>query len=348
MNEISIFAIMQTSFGTANPLFFRLLILLLLLLASLALNLCIGDVSLTPAQAWAALTEHSAASTDPGSMVIWQIRLPRILIALAVGVGLAISGYILQALSRNNLADPYLTGVSSGAGLAVALASLINMDISLIPVAAFGGALLASTLVAVMSRSPSGLSITKLLLSGVALSAICGSLMTLALVSSGDPAKTQGIFFWLAGGIAGRSWPELQTASIYIICGALIAMVFSKPLRLLSLGAAPAASLGLDVAKAQWSLLFAAVLLCGASVSVSGLVGFVGLVAPHIARNIFGRDERLHLVASAMLGGVLVLFSDLVARTAGGGQELPLGTLLALLGGPFFLWLVVRQRSEGL
>jgi iron complex transport system permease protein len=104
----------------------------------------------------------------------------------------------------------------------------------------------------------------------------------------------------------------------------------------------------LNVARAQWSLLFAAVLLCGASVSVSGLVGFVGLVAPHIARNVFGRDERLHLITAALVGAILVLLSDLVARTAGGGHELPLGTLLALLGGPFFLWLVVRQRSEGL
>lgn len=325
---------------------FRLILLLLLLLGSVALNLCIGEVSLSPSQMWSALVDHAA--NDPNSIVLWQIRLPRLLVAAVVGVGLAISGYILQALSRNNLADPYLTGVSSGAGLAVALATLVNLDFSLIPLSALIGAFSASTVVASMSRSSYGLSITKLLLSGVAISAICGSLITLALVYSGDPSKSQGVFFWLAGGIAGKNWMELETAAVYIAIGTLITFICSKPLRLLGLGTNAAASLGLNVSRAQWSLLFAAVLMCGASVSVSGLVGFVGLVSPHLARTLFGRDERVHLIAAAMIGSTLVLISDLVARTAGGGTELPLGTLLALVGGPFFLWLVVRQKGEAL
>lgn len=318
--------------------------------AALALNLCLGDVIVSPAEAWQALTSQSSdASASSGiADMLWQIRLPRLLIACLVGVGLAVAGYILQVLSRNYLADPYLTGTSSGAGLAVAIAMICGLGFSFIPLAAFAGGLAASLVVAIMARSPAGLSVSKLLLSGVALSSVCGGMITLIMVSAANPALSQGLFFWLAGGISGRTWTELCPAATYIATGVAAALVLSKPLRLLSLGAQPAAALGLDVAKAQCALLFCAVLLCGSAVSVSGLVGFVGLISPFVARNLFGRDERVHLVTAAMAGATLVLVSDLAARTLGAGQELPLGTLLSLLGGPFFLWLVLHQKGEEL
>ena len=328
----------------------RLALLIVALLVSLGLNLCLGDVPLGPAEAWQALTSpHSENLRQSGiPIIIWQIRLPRLLVAAVVGAGLAGAGYILQALARNFLADPYLTGVSSGAGLAVALAMLTGVDFAFVPLVALSGALAASLTVAGMARSPQGLSITKLLLAGVALSAICSALITLLMIHSASAIGSQALFFWLAGGISGSSWGELSAAAAYIGIGLALSALLSKPLRVLSMGTQSAASLGLDVAKTQWALLLAAVLMCGAAVSVSGLVGFVGLIAPNVARRLFGTDERLQIAASALTGSVLVLLSDLAARTLGQGQELPLGTLLSLIGGPFFLYLVVQQKGEGL
>jgi len=328
----------------------RYLILVLVVGSALALNVCLGDVPVSPQAAWSIVTGPPGAPQAGSGLatMIWQIRLPRLLVAFVVGSGLAVSGYLLQSLSRNPLADPYLTGTSSGAGLAVAAATLAGLDFALVPLAAFAGGLAASTVVAAMARSPSGLSVSRLILCGVALSAICSSLITFALLDSGDPARSQGLFLWLAGNIGGRSWSELAASAAYIAVGLAAALVLSKPLRLLSVGVQSAAALGLDVVKAQWALLFAAILTCGASVAVSGLVGFVGLIAPHVARNLFGRDERSHIVSAALIGAALVLLADLAARTLAAGQELPLGTLLSLIGGPFFLWLVLHQRAEGL
>jgi iron complex transport system permease protein len=335
---------------TDVPLVLRTLALIGLFVLGLTLNLCSGDVFFTPQQVFSTLAHpHAQADAVAGLHdIIWQIRLPRLLIAMLVGVALSVSGFILQALSRNQLADPYLTGVSSGAGLAIAAAMFFQLDFAAIPAAAFLGGLVASTIVALMSRSPSGLSVTRLLLSGVGLSAICGAFITLILTNSPSLAQTQGLFFWLAGGIAGRTWSELGPASCYTAVGFLIALAMSKQLRLLTLGAQTAQALGLDVARSQWVLLSAAVLLCGAAVSVSGLVGFVGLIAPHVSRRLFARDERIQLLCTATTGMVMVLFSDLAARTLGQGQELPLGTLLSLIGGPFFLLMVCRQKGESL
>lgn len=324
----------------------RFLILLALLLLALLLNLCLGEVTLTPQEAWQALACPNDGSG--ASRIIWQIRLPRLIIAALVGLSLAVSGYVLQTLSRNRLADPYLTGVSSGAGLAVAAAIISGVDFSFVGMAAFAGGLLASLIVASVSRGPSGLSITRLLLAGVALTAICSGLITLLIVNSPNMARAQSVFFWLAGGIGGSGWRELPVTAAYTLAGVACVLFLSKPLRLLSLGAQPAAALGLDVTKCQVALLVSAVFMCGASVAVAGLVGFVGLIAPHLARTAFGADERLHIAASALFGAALVLMSDLAARTLGGGQELPLSTLLSLLGGPFFLWLVTRVKGEGL
>lgn len=326
----------------------RFILLGSVLALALGLNFCLGDVILNPSQVFDALFLPSSSLSSGLAEVIWQIRLPRLLLAMVVGAGLSMSGYLLQSLSRNYLADPYLTGVSSGAGLSVACAILLGVDFALVPIAAFLGGLVVSMIVAIMARGPQGLSVTKLLLAGVAVSAICGSLITLILVASGNPTQAQGIFFWLAGGIAGRGWNELACAASYVFVGLTCALFLSKPLRVMSLGTQSAQTLGLNVQVLQWSVLTLAVLACGAAVSVSGLVGFVGLIAPYIARQLYSRDERLQLFACVLIGSSLVLFSDLVARMFGQGQELPLGTLLAIVGAPFFLWLVVKQKSEGL
>lgn len=329
-----------------------MLFLVVVLGAALLLNLCLGEVRIGPAEALNLLFHPESVPEslkDTGVLnVVWQVRLPRLLAAACVGAGLSVSGYLLQSLSRNYLADPYLVGVSSGAGLSVALAMYFGVDFAILPAAALSGGLVASMLVALMSRTTSGISITRLLLAGIALSAICGSLITLVLSSLASGGRMQGLVYWLAGSVSGRGWLELRAASAYIAVSLLAAFALSKPLRILGLGSQAAASLGLNVPLMQWAILLTAVVLCGASVSLAGIVGFVGLIGPYLARSLFGRDERLHLFTAACLGSILVLVSDLAARTVLPGQELPLGTLLSLIGAPFFLWLVVRHKGEGL
>lgn len=317
------------------------------LLAGLITSVCVGDVFVAPEEALLLIAGGTTNLPAPGiADILTQIRLPRTLIATAVGAALAVSGYILQALSRNPLADPYLTGVSSGAGLAVAAAMIIGLDFSLMPASSFLGGLAAALLVAQMARRAGGLSVTRLILGGVAVSAVCGSLITLVITQSGGAPQAQGIIFWLAGGIAGRGWSDLSTLSLYTMGGIIATLLLSKQIRVLSLGDETARALGVEVSRLQWILLACAVLMCGAAVAASGLVAFVGLIAPNLARMLFIRDERVEIIASALLGAVLVTLSDLAARTLGQGQELPLGTLLSLLGGPFFLYLISTSKSE--
>jgi iron complex transport system permease protein len=322
-------------------------VLVLLLFAALMLNLCLGSVALEPQEALMALTSgHSLTNTGSATTIVWDIRLPRLLCAMAVGAALALSGYLLQSLSRNYLADPYLTGVSSGAAVAVAAAIICQAPFGWIPFCALIGGLFVSLLVAFLASTGAGLSITRLLLAGIAISAVCSSLISLCLTNLASEGRIQGLYYWLSGSLNGKTWSELQTASWYIAAGAAAALLLSKPLRLLALGPVSAASLGLNVPRAQWSILITAVVLCGAAVSLSGIVGFVGLVAPYLSRRLFGSDERLHIICAALIGGTLVLFSDLCARMLIHGAELPLGTLLSLVGAPFFLWLVMRHKDE--
>lgn len=325
----------------------RLALLGAVLLAGLLGSICIGDVFIAPTEAIGMLLGDAKNAAAPGiADILTQIRLPRTLIATAVGAALAVSGYILQALSRNSLADPYLTGVSSGAGLAVAVAIILGLDFNLMPASAFIGGLVAAMLVAQMAKRAGGLSITRLILAGVAISAVCGSLITLIITQSGGAPQAQGIIFWLAGGIAGRGWNDLGTLATYTISGIILTLFLSKQIRVLSLGEETAQALGVDVSRLQWLLLACSVLMCGAAVSASGLVAFVGLIAPNLARMLFIKDERVEIIASALIGAVLVTVSDLAARTLGQGQELPLGTLLSLIGGPFFLYLISTSKGE--
>lgn len=332
--------------GSLNILI-RLLILILLLAGSVLLSILLGDVSIDAKTSLRTLFSPGDPSSDVHD-IIWQVRLPRTLIALIVGGALSVSGYILQVLSRNTLADPYLTGVSSGACVCVALGVALGLNFDLIPLAGLLGGLAASLVVAYVARSHDyqGLSVTRLLLAGVVLSTFLIALTSLVIFLSGNPVLAQGLLYWLAGGISGKSWSELQPGAIYTLLGIALAFCLSKQLRLLSLGKDYAASLGSPVAKIQWACLFVAVLLCGAAVALSGLVGFVGLIAPHLSRHLFDSDERLQILTCAIIGGILVILSDLCARTLIASQELPLGTLLSLLGGFFFLALMARDKGE--
>lgn len=333
----------------SSVVFLRFIMLLAVFAAVLMLNLCSGEIQLSLSEVMDALSawlRHNPYTSNTSYQILLDIRLPRALAAGLVGAALGISGYQLQSLSNNGLADPYLTGVSSGAGLAVAVAVIFGVDLGFIPMISLAGGLAASFVVLLLAKTNEGISVSRLLLSGVALSAFCGAIITMLICSGQGSIRSQGIYYWLAGSVSGKSWADISYASIYIGLGCVIALVTSKPLRLLSLGSSTASSLGVEVTKAQLLVLFSAVLLCSAAVSLSGIVGFAGLVAPYFARQLFGRDERSHLVSAAGIGAVLVLLSDLAARTISAGQEPPLGTLLSLIGGPFFIYLLLK-REEG-
>lgn len=322
---------------------FALTLLILFFALSLLANLCIGEVFVAPGEAIAIL---SGKLTGASAEVLLNIRLPRLLTAALVGAALSASGYLLQKLSRNDLADPYLTGVSSGAALAVAAGILTGLDFTILPILALVGGTLSSLLVIALAKNSSGklgLSVPKLLLAGIALSSLATAIVNLLMSIFGNQTMAQGLGLWLAGGVSGRTWAELLPAFIYVFLAIIFALVMAKPLRLLSLGEEAAASLGLNVQVSQLAILGCAVLLAATAVSLSGLVGFVGLIGPQLARRLLRGTERLETIAAALSGAILTLLADLAARTLSGGQELPLGTLMALVGAPVFIILLSRN-----
>lgn len=317
----------------------------------MVVNLCIGDVSISPDQLWQLLTAQKEDTTGLAA-VIKDVRLPRTLAAALVGLALSSAGYLLQRLSRNDLADPYLTGVASGAALGAAFAMFGGVPLDCMPLAAFVGGAAASLIVIRVARagaaslSDAGISIPRLLLSGIALSSIATAAINLFMQLLEGLGASQGLSLWLMGGISGKVWGEIGPAALAIALALIVALASTRQLRLLSLGTEQAASLGLDVKKSQLLILGAAVLLTAAAVSLSGLVGFVGLIGPQIARRLVKDGEKARIIASALSGAILTMAADLCARSILGGQELPLGSLMALTGGPVFILLLLKNLDR--
>ncbi|HMM22739.1 MAG TPA: iron ABC transporter permease [Selenomonadales bacterium] len=273
--------------------------------------------------------------------IIWNIRLPRTLVGALVGLNLALSGAILQAVMKNPLADPHIIGISSGAGLAgiIVLVLLPNMEYLLTP-AAFAGALAAASLIYLLAWK-GGIRPIRIILAGVAVSAFLGSGISALLVLYGD--RVHGALMWMVGGLTARSWPHFQVVLPYSVCGGLLAFLGARQLNVLSLGDEVARGLGLRVELTRIVLTAVAALLAASAVSVAGLLGFVGLIVPHAARLLIGSDYRFLLPASALLGAGVVTLSDTLARTLFSPVEIPVGILMAFIGAPFFLFLLRRE-----
>ena len=309
-----------------------------LLLGLLALvSLGIGDMRLGPERIFAGLLHHD----DLAATVLWNIRLPRMLVAMLVGAALAASGLVMQAYFRNSLASPGLLGVTSGgAAGAVVMIGLgwASASIFVLPVAAIFGALIATGVVVLLARR--GASTERLLLAGVALNALLGAVTSYVLSNfTLTYERNAKILFWLLGGLEDRTWEHVIMASPIVIASALL-WPLGRPMDLLSLGAREAQSLGVDVKQLRRSLLALSTVLTALATSVAGTVGFVGLIIPHLLRLIVGPEHK-RLVPLTLVGGAaFVLACDLVGRTAGG---LRVGIVTSLVGGPFFLWLLRRQ-----
>lgn len=308
----------------------------LLALGSFWTALAVGSLQLTASEVAAVLLGVDVAGAD----VVLQLRLPRALAGFACGGLLALAGALMQVLLRNPLADPYILGVSSGAGVGALFAILFGWSAWGIDGLAFAGALGAMVLVFGLAHGDGSWTQTRLLLTGVIVAAGCGALITLMLAVAPE-AKLRGMLFWLMGdlGQAGRWWPPLAV----LVLALVLALPFARELNLLSRGLMQAQALGVAVGRLRYAIYLLASLATAWSVTTAGSVGFVGLVVPHLVRLAAGNDQRLLLPASALAGGSLLVLADTLARTLVAPQQLPVGVLTALIGVPVFLFLLSRQ-----
>lgn len=316
-------------------------IILLALLALSMLALMLGATVVAPGGVIGALTGH--ANDETTRLIVVSIRLPRVVLAILVGAALGMSGAVLQGTLRNGLAEPYLLGVSGGAavGAVCAVAAGVSSP-SLIALAAFAGALIAVAGVLALARSTGGAGDTRvLLMAGVVIGAFANASI-MVVMAAASPDVTRNALWWMMGSVAAAGWRDVMLlgASLLIV-GALL-LQGARALDVLALGGDAADALGVDAARTGWRFFVLASLLAAATVAVAGLVGFVGLIVPHLARSLAGARARPTLVLSALAGGALVVGADLAARTVRAPAELPLGAVTALLGVPFFLW---RLRS---
>lgn len=308
-------------------------------LAALVLSMAFGSADITIAKIW--YTLWSPTLRDTQDMVIWNIRFPRNIVAALVGANLAVAGAILQAVMKNPLADPQIVGVSSGAGLAgVIILILFPSWEYLVPMVAFVGALAAALMVYALAWR-NGIRPTRIILAGVAVAAFLGSGISALLVFYGD--RVQGALLWMVGGLSARSWPQVYVLAPYTVVGLILAFLGSRRLTILSLGDETAKGLGLPVEQTRFMMTAVAAFLAASAVSVAGLIGFVGLIIPHIARMIIGTEYRFLLPGSAFLGAAVLVVSDTLGRVLFSPVEVPVGIIMAFFGAPFFLWLLRRD-----
>lgn len=329
--------------------------LLLALLGVLCLALTLGTVELSVGDLWRTLIGQSQGPrADNFHTIVFDIRLPRILLALCVGAILALSGAVMQGLFRNPLADPSLIGVSSGASVGASLAIVFSggllqanawMGLSVVAFGAFAGGLLATLLVYRLATSEFGTSVTTMLLAGIAIGAIAGSLNGLLSYFSSDALLRQ-MSIWQMGNLSTANWSRLLPVAA-ALCVLLVALArVGLALNALLLGESEARHLGINVQRVKRQLIVATALGIGMAVAVAGLIGFVGLVVPHLIRLLIGPDHRWLLPASALGGAMLLMIADTLARVVASPAELPIGILTALIGAPLFIGLLVRQRRE--
>jgi iron complex transport system permease protein len=332
---------------------YRLVLALLALglFASVLLAIALGAVTIPVGTAVRLVAWKLGLAERPDvpyatQVILFQLRLPRVALAAVVGLALATSGAVFQGLFRNPLADPAIIGVSSGAALGAVIvivagggALLGGLGVSL---AAFVGALLTAFFVYRLARVGPTVHIATLLLAGIAVAAVISASMSLVMSFAGEEIRS--IYYWLLGGLSSRGWTAIEAVAPLVALGVAGSLWLIRDLNLVALGEERAVQLGVDVGRFKWEAVALGALLAGAAVSVSGVIGFVGLMTPHLLRLVVGADHRRLLPAVLLAGPMFLVLADLVSRVALAPQELPLGAVTALLGGPFFLVLLRRER----
>ena len=304
-------------------------------------SLMFGSVEISNSQILSILGFNNEIVDETKRQILQNIRLPRTIVAILVGVNLSLSGAILQAVMKNPLADPHIIGISSGAGLFGIFVMLVKSDAgTLVTPAAFIGAMLAAFLIYILAWKD-GIKPIRVILAGVAVSAFLGAGISAMLIFYSD--KVHSALLWMVGGLSARSWNHVEIILPYTIVGTILALFFSRHLNILLLGDDAAKGLGLNVDICRTILTAIAALLASSAVCVVGLLGFVGLIIPHSARILIGSDYRFLLPATALLGAAVLTFCDTFARTVFAPTELPVGILMAFLGAPFFLFLLRKE-----
>src|SRR5699024_6489957 len=320
-----------------------------------SLGLLLGSISVAPSDVWSVLwhriggdafvTPTWSRSTD---LVIADVRLPRVLLAGIVGAALAVAGMVIQALVRNPLAGPGVLGVSTGAatGAVTVLRFGVLAGVATLHVAAFVGALVTLFVVLWVARTGANVPAARLVLTGMAVSAVLSALTSLLVLTSPDPTLASQVLFWTLGGFGSAEWDLLLLPTVTLFAGVLIALTQAQHLNLLLSGEESAAALGLNVQRfRQWMFLLTAIMI-GAAVAVSGVISFVGLMLPHAVRLLVGSDHRKALPVCVLLGAVFMIAADLVARSVLSPEELPVGIVTALVGGPAFVWMLRRNGTR--
>lgn len=319
----------------------------LLVAAAGLLGLLAGSVSVAPADVYAALT--GGEGLDPSvAAIIRDLRLPRVLLGMLVGASLALAGASFQGILRNPLADPYIVGTSAGAALGAAMGIVLHLPsplpwLSPIPALAFLGALLSMLIVYRLARIGNTVPVETFLLAGVVVGSFAGAMVSFLLTLAREDLPR--IVFWLMGSLAQADYGRVGLVIPYLLVGGVALYLLSPALNLASLGDEAAWSLGVEVERLKLQVVLAGSLVTAAAVSTSGLIGFLGLAVPHLARMIVGPDHRVLLPASALGGAAFLVLADTAARTVAAPTELPVGVLTALVGAPFFFWLLHRRQS---
>jgi iron complex transport system permease protein len=319
------------------------------LAASILVAVTLGPADIAPSDVWHAVADRLGLGTGrPAPLrdtIIWELRLPRVLTAAAVGAGLAVAGAVMQSLTRNPLADPYLLGLSSGASLGAVAVLVLGIEL-LLPVAAFAGALLALAATLGLAGSLGTITPTRTVLAGLAVAQLGAAATSFVIFWSSTGDSYREILSWLMGTLGGTTWTSVLVAGgAVLVIGTALASA-GRVLDAFAFGDTAASALGINVVAARWLLLTGVALLTGALVAVSGSIGFIGLVLPHATRLLVGARHRLLLPLSAVIGAGFLVWADVAARTLFAPRELPVGILTALLGAPIFAWLLRRRRTS--
>lgn len=321
----------------------------LLLLLSIVLVIHVGAVEITAEWVFQILINNITGQEVypaqwPGYAegIVWGMRLPKVLVAACVGAGLSLVGIMMQAMTKNAMADPYLLGISSGASAGATAAILLG--VLSVGTGAFAGAILSSVLVFLLAGASGRVSATKLILSGVAVSSLFSAVTNLLIFMQGNDRKLSAVLFWMTGSFASIAWRDVPGVALALFVCVVILLLIHRALDALLLGEEMAVTVGVDVPKLKVLIIVLSALVTGIMVSVSGTIGFVGLIVPHISRTLVGTVHRRLIPFAALLGGIIMIWADAIARVVVAPSELPIGVVTAFIGAPFFLVLLRKSR----
>lgn len=334
-----------------------LLIAFLVLIVSFIIGVMVGSVKIEPEMIVKIIINEVSHRevfvpdwNESMQSIVWNLRIPRVLLAMLVGIGLSLSGVLMQALTKNPLADPYILGISSGAStgavFVIMTSALSFLGEYRIMAGAFGGAVLAILLAVKCASINNKVTATQLVLAGVAVSALFSAATNIIIYTSAESSKQKTALFWMIGSLSGATWEKVILVLFICIIGIVVMLLLASSLDVLLLGDDTAKNLGLDIRRIKIVVIILCTVMTGSIVAVSGVIGFVGLVIPHISRMLVNSTHRKLIPATVLIGGTFVIWSDIISRMVFAPEELPIGVVTSCIGAPFFLWLL-RSKFGG-